>query len=94
MIEVDEFDEDTTTDPEADSLEDLQSRTLYRRPVLLDDTDPVEDPDLPGAVLAEEPIEVAIVPQQPDEFMCTSCFLIQHQRLIAVGETTVCRDCA
>lgn len=35
-----------------------------------------------------------IVPRRPDEFLCTSCFLVRPRALLADEERMLCRDCA
>ncbi|MDQ3574168.1 MAG: DUF4193 domain-containing protein [Actinomycetota bacterium] len=34
-----------------------------------------------------------VLPKQPDEFVCSSCFLVKHPSQLANGETMRCRDC-
>jgi hypothetical protein len=52
--------------------------------------------ELPGADLSGEELSVTVIPQQSDEFTCTSCFLVQHRsRLHGSGSGgSVCTDCA
>ncbi len=52
--------------------------------------------ELPGADLSGEELSITVVPQQADEFTCSSCFLVQHRsRLRSVGsDLPVCADCA
>ncbi|WP_076206471.1 DUF4193 family protein [Mycolicibacterium fortuitum] len=60
----------------------------------LDDPDSVEPLDLPGADLSEESLSVAVMPMQPDEFVCSRCLLVQHRnRLVRVEDHPVCADC-
>lgn len=48
--------------------------------------------ELPGADLSGEEFTVRVVPEQSDEFTCTSCFLVHHRSRRAHGST--CLDCA
>ena len=88
---VTEPDESTDT-----SLEQLTaSRNEAQSPAVdIEDTDTAESFELPGADLSGEEFTVHIVPKQPDEFTCTSCFLVHHRSRLAEGEQPICRDCA
>ena len=41
-----------------------------------------------------EPLAVKVVPQQPTEFVCKSCYLVRHRSQLADKKRTYCRDCA
>ena len=86
-------DSDESTDT---SLEQLTaSRKDSQSPAVdIDDTDPAESFDLPGADLSGEEFTVRVIPKQSDEFTCTSCFLVHHRSRLAPGGETICRDCA
>ena len=62
----------------------------------VDDADPVESYDLPGADLSGEELTVRVMPVQPDEFTCRQCFLVHHRSRLAGGRDgySVCLDCA
>ncbi|MGD0380880.1 MAG: DUF4193 family protein [Acidimicrobiales bacterium] len=34
-----------------------------------------------------------VLPKQPDEFVCSSCFLVKHSSQLADPEKGLCRDC-
>ncbi len=34
-----------------------------------------------------------VLPKQPDEFVCRSCFLVKHPSQLADGKKMLCRDC-
>ena len=81
-----------------DSLEELKARRAEAQSasVDVDETDFNENLELPGADLSGEELTVRAVPQQADEFTCSSCFLVHHRSRLA-GERNgqpVCRDCA
>ncbi|MEN0134588.1 MAG: DUF4193 domain-containing protein [Rhodococcus sp. (in: high G+C Gram-positive bacteria)] len=86
-------DSDESTDT---SLEQLTaSRKESQSPAVdIDDTDPAESFDLPGADLSGEEFTVRVIPKQSDEFTCTSCFLVHHRSRLAPGGQLICRDCA
>jgi Domain of unknown function (DUF4193) len=41
-----------------------------------------------------ETLSVKVVPQQPTEFVCKSCFLVKHRSQLADKKRMFCRDCA
>jgi hypothetical protein len=62
----------------------------------VDDGDEFDAFELPGADLSGEELTVRVLPKQPDEFTCSSCFLVHHRNRLAmqVGGQLVCADCA
>jgi hypothetical protein len=40
-----------------------------------------------------EELEVAVLPVQPDEFTCSSCFLVHHRSQLVDPGRLVCADC-
>ena len=34
-----------------------------------------------------------VLPKQPDEFVCRSCFLVKHPSQLADKKKMLCRDC-
>ena len=34
-----------------------------------------------------------VLPKQPDEFVCRSCFLVKHPSQLADAKKMLCRDC-
>ncbi len=62
---------------------------------LADDADPSElELDLPDADLSGEELVVQLLPAQPDEFTCTSCWLVHHVSQRIHSGIDECRDCA
>ena len=51
-----------------------------------DDDDDDDDDERPDAT-------VRLLPKQPNEFACKSCFLVKHIGQLADGEKMLCRDC-
>lgn len=51
---------------------------------------------LPDADLTGEELMVAVIPKQPDEFTCRSCFLVHHRNRLARGSggDQICTDCS
>ncbi|BBZ05962.1 dUTPase [Mycolicibacterium doricum] len=85
-------------DLESDSLDELPVGRADARTTVLDleDSDPIDSIDLPGADLSGEELTVRVVPKQADEFTCSSCFLVFHRSRLArdTNGTTICADCA
>ncbi|WP_334172612.1 DUF4193 domain-containing protein [Sinomonas sp.] len=80
-----------------DSLEALKSasapdpRSVVRE---LDVDDSGESAELPGEFVNGE-LEVQVVPQGADEFVCQSCFLVRHrsQKAREKDGLAYCKDC-
>ncbi|ADG97438.1 conserved hypothetical protein [Segniliparus rotundus DSM 44985] len=81
-----------------DSLEELTARRHDGQSELvdIDDSDPLDAFELPGADLSGEELSVRVLPKQADEFTCASCFLVYHRsRLAEEGSRgLICIDCA
>ena len=89
----------TLQEADTESLDTLTAaaKTAAQYPdVDLEEGDTAEGIELPGADLSGEVLIMPVIPQQADEFTCTSCFLVQHRSRIA-GHSAgrpVCLDCA
>jgi hypothetical protein len=88
----------TEEESSSDSLEALQaSRGSGAQTALidLDENDTAEGIDLPGADLSSEELTVVIVPEQSDEFTCSSCFLVRPRSKIALEKNglKLCVEC-
>lgn len=83
---------------ESDSLQELSGRRNAPSAAVLDidDSDPVDSYELPGADLSDEELVVLVVPKQADEFTCASCFLVHHRSRLARGRAgaSICTECA
>lgn len=88
----------TNADMEEDSAPELDvARNDAANPVRdVDEGEPLEAFEPPGADLSEEELSVRVVPKQADEFTCSSCFLVFHRSRLAheKGGAPVCTDCA
>ena len=85
----------TTTDydaPRRSTIEDAETsldaiktaRADAQSPdVDLEESDAGESLGLPGADLSGEELTQPLIPKQSDEFICTSCFLVQHRSRLA-----------
>ena len=85
-------------DEEAESIEEVKAAAATKKiqspEVDEDETAAAESYELPGADLSHESLDVTVTPQQADEFVCSSCFLVHHHTAAATPGGTVCRDCA
>ena len=96
-----DYDAPRKTDPDesdVESLEVIAGRRNDASTAVLD-VDEGEDLDafeLPGADLSGEELTVRVIPKQPDEFTCTSCFMVQHRHRLAkqLNDRLICEDCA
>jgi len=88
-----------TTESDADeSLEALTSRRkndASTAVIDVDDGDAVDSFDLSDADLTNEELTVRVVPKQADEFVCSSCFLVQHSSRLALRKDgqQICTEC-
>ena len=94
-----DYDAPRVNEPDADqSLDDLTSRRsndAATAVIDVDDGDTVDSFDLPDAEITGEELTVRIVPKQADEFVCSSCFLVQHHSRLALRKDgqLICTDC-
>lgn len=60
----------------------------------LEESDFTDGQELPGAIVLEE-LNVEVIPQGEDEFVCGECFTVRHrsQAEQKQGDTIICRDC-
>jgi len=80
---------------EAESLEALRGQVASKTALLdVDDSNLLEDLELPSADLSAEALVVTIVPQQSDEFRCQRCFLVVYRSQRAEPGVDICRDCS
>ena len=82
----------------SESLEALQASRgggAQTAVIDVDENDTAEGIDLPGADLSNEELTVIVVPEQSDEFTCSSCFLVRHLYQVAREKNGMkyCRDC-
>jgi Domain of unknown function (DUF4193) len=94
-----DYDAPRVAEPEADeSLEELKSRRgndAATAVIDVDEGDALDSFDLPDADLSGEELTVRVVPKQADEFVCSSCFLVQHHARLALRKDgqQICTDC-
>jgi Domain of unknown function (DUF4193) len=100
MTTVSDYDTRRVSDIDAaqdrSALRELAPSLPGSSAVVDDDLNDVAFFDLPGADLSGEELSVAVIPQQDDEFTCSSCFLVQHRSRLrsASSKQPICADCA
>jgi hypothetical protein len=83
-------DEDDDLDDD-DDIEASLDVILKERLVVADDTDDEDDEVADAEDRADGTMRV--LPKQPGEFVCQSCFLVKHQGQLADTDRMLCRDC-
>ena len=83
----------------ADSLDDLKARrdVAQSSAIDTDESDSPESYELPDLdISADELLLMRVLPKQPDEFTCSSCFLVHHRSRLASdkGGRLICSECA
>ena len=85
--------EDDDEEEEDDEEEDVEASLdviLKEKLVVADEEAEEEAPEQEDRV---EGTLNRVLPKQPDEFVCTSCFLVKHPSQLADGGRMLCRDC-
>ncbi|GAC1510495.1 MAG: DUF4193 domain-containing protein [Pseudarthrobacter sp.] len=84
-------------DASEDSLQKLKSRRTEKPAAAVeeDEHDLAAGYERPGADRSGEELLVLVVPPQPDEFTCSSCFLVHHRSQIAREHNGhfYCKEC-
>ncbi|HUY67214.1 MAG TPA: DUF4193 family protein [Acidimicrobiales bacterium] len=84
--EEDEEEEPDDEDVEA-SLDTILKERLVVEEVVEDDEEAPEPEDRTGDGVER------VLPKQPGEFVCRSCFLVKHPNQLADRKKMLCRDC-
>jgi hypothetical protein len=85
----DDADEDEDEEPDDEDVEASLDVILKERLVVEDEP---EDDELADVEDRSEMSE-RVLPKQPDEFVCRSCFLVKHSSQLADKKKVLCRDC-
>ncbi len=88
LVEPEEEEEELDDDDVEASLDVI----LKERLVVADETDTEDDTE---ATDAEDRVDgpTRVLPKQPGEFVCQSCFLVKSQTQLADRRRKLCRDC-
>jgi hypothetical protein len=76
-------------------LQALKDTRPTSQSTVVDEAETTEEFELPGADLSGEELTVRVIPAQPDEFTCASCFLVRHRSQTARqgNQHRYCTDC-
>jgi hypothetical protein len=85
--EADEDEEEE--EPEDEDVEASLDVILKERLVVEDEPEDDEATDQEDRTEGNE----RVLPKQPDEFVCRSCFLVKHPSQLADKKNLLCRDC-
>jgi Domain of unknown function (DUF4193) len=85
--EADEEEEEE--EPEDEDVEASLDVILKERLVVEDEPEDDEATDQEDRTEGNE----RVLPKQPDEFVCRSCFLVKHPSQLADKKNLLCRDC-
>jgi Domain of unknown function (DUF4193) len=100
MTTVSDYDTRRVSDADAardrSALRELAPLPESSTSIVDDDLNDATFFELPGADLSGEELSVTVIPQQDDEFTCSSCFLVQHRSRLRSpsSEQPICADCA
>jgi len=96
MATANDYDAPRTSETEQQDGSSLRELSPTATAVVDEDPNDVTFFELPDADLTGEELAVTVIPRQSDEFMCSSCFLVQHRSRLhsANGGVFVCADCA
>ena len=79
--------------------EDSLDEIIARKPeqpvgVAEDENDLAFEMELAGGEDINDELNIRPVPQQSNEFTCSSCFLVKHRSQLVNEKKMLCRDCA
>src|SRR6516165_2807881 len=81
--------EEDEEEPDDEDVEASLDVILKERLVVEDEPEDEEATDQEDKAEANE----RVLPKQPDEFVCRSCFLVKHPSQLADKKKMLCRDC-
>jgi hypothetical protein len=86
---AEEGDDDDDEEPDDEDVEASLDVILKERLVVEEEPEDDEPTDAEDRTEATE----RVLPKQPDEFVCRSCFLVKHASQLADKKRGLCRDC-
>ena len=89
-IETDDEDDDELDDDDVEASLDV---ILKERLVVADDDEEDEEEEEPPDAEDRGEGSLRVLPKQPGEFVCRSCFLVKSQTQLADKKRLLCRDC-
>jgi hypothetical protein len=89
-------DEDEDFEEEDEDTDDVEASLdviLKERLVVADDEEDEDDDEEIGDTDERGDSPMRVLPKQPGEFVCQSCFLVKHPSQLADASAMLCRDC-
>jgi hypothetical protein len=86
---AEEAEEEEEEEPDDEDVEASLDVILKERLVVEDEPEDEEATDQEDKTEGNE----RVLPKQPDEFVCRSCFLVKHPSQLADAKKMLCRDC-
>jgi len=86
----DDTDDDDEEEPDDEDVEASLDTILKERLVV---EEPEDDEDTPEPEDRTADGVERVLPKQPGEFVCRSCFLVKHPNQLADRKKMLCRDC-
>ncbi len=86
---AEETEEEEEEEPDDEDVEASLDVILKERLVVEDEPEDDEVADVEDRTELTE----RVLPKQPDEFVCRSCFLVKHPSQLADKKKMLCRDC-
>ncbi len=86
----DESEEEDEEEPDDEDVEASLDTILKERLVVEEVEDDEETPEVEDR--SGDGVE-RVLPKQPGEFVCRSCFLVKHPNQLADRKAMLCRDC-
>jgi hypothetical protein len=93
VVREDEDEEDEEEDEDSDDVEASLDVILKERLVVVDDDEDEDDEEDVGDPDERGDSQIRVLPKQPGEFVCQSCFLVKHPGQLADEVRMLCRDC-
>jgi len=86
-----ESDEDEEEEPDDEDVE-ASLDTILKERLVVEEVEDDEDTPEPVDDRSGDGVE-RVLPKQPGEFVCRSCFLVKHPNQLADRKKMLCRDC-
>src|SRR5439155_21770254 len=90
VVSDEEEGEEEEDDVDVDDVEASLDEILKEKLVVGDED---EDEDEVPDTEERSDASIKVLPKQPDEFVCQSCFLVKHPSQLADRGKMLCRDC-
>jgi hypothetical protein len=88
-------DDEEEEDEEEEDTDDVEASldVILKERLVVEDEEDEEDEGEVGDVDERGDSPLRVLPKQPGEFVCQSCFLVKHPSQLADDKDMLCRDC-